>query len=270
APGGAGVLFFDAGGQPPGDRVFFLARRFFTFQTLNPRQARRFAEAIGRVAKTDRLDAEMLARMGAALQLEPTAVEPEIVVNLRELLVFRRGLIKDRTAAKTRLKTARQAMLRRLLTQRLAQVERQIARVDATVQALIASDARLVERLNILVSIPGISRISATALLADMPELGSLSGKEAAALAGLAPVSRQSGQWQGQERILGGRRSVRQALFMPALSAIQHNSSAKAKFEDLVRAGKPRKVALTAVMRKLIVLANALLRDNRKWAPEPA
>lgn len=207
--------------------------------------------------------------MGSALQLEPTVAQPDVVADLRELLMFRRGLIKDRTATRTRLKTARQGVLRRFLAQRLAQVERQIVRIDATMQALIASDAGLTERLNILVSIPGISLVSATALLADMPELGSLSGKEAAALAGLAPISRQSGQWRGQEHIQGGRQSVRQVLFMPALSAIQHNSSAKAKFEDLVQAGKRRKVAVTAVMRKLIVLANALLRDGRKWGPEP-
>jgi len=216
------------------------------------------------------MDAEMLVRMGVALQLEPTEVKPEVAFNLRELLVFRRSLIKDRTAAKTRRKTPRQAMLRRLLTQRQAQIERQIARVDTTMQALVASDAVLVERMNILVSIPGISIASATALLANMPELGKITGKEAAALAGLAPMSRQSGQWQGQERTQGGRQSVQQALFMPALSAIQHNRSARARFQDLVRAGNPRKVAVTAVMRKLIVLANALLRDMRKWAPEPA
>ncbi|WP_089272624.1 transposase [Puniceibacterium sediminis] len=161
-------------------------------------------------------------------------------------------------------------MLRRLLAQRLAQIERQVARVEATMHALVASDAEPVARLDILVSIPGISIASATALLADMPELGAITGKEAAALAGLAPMSRQSGQWQGQERIQGGRRAVRQALFMPTLCAIQHKSAARAKFEDLVQAGKPRKVAVTAVMRKLIVLANALLRDRLKWAPEPA
>ena len=264
----ASLIVFEASGAYHRDLERVLSRRGLTFAKVNPRQARRFAEAIGCVAKTDKLDAKMLARMGATLQLEPSAVQPEIVADLRELEVFRRGLVKDRTAAKTRLKTVRQSMLRHLLAQRLAQIERQIARVDATMQALISSDTGLVERLDILISIPGISIISATALLADMPELGAITGKEAAALAGLAPMSRQSGQWRGQERIQGGRQFVRQALFMPALSAIQHNTSARAKFEDLVRAGKPRKVAVTAVMRKLVVLANALLRDGRKWSPE--
>lgn len=246
-----------------------LSRRGLTFAKVNPRPARRFAEAMGRFAKTDRLDAEMLARMGRALQLKATEAHSEALASLRELIVFRRGLIKDRTAAKTRLKTASQAMLRRLLTRRLGQIERQLARVDAAMKAIVASDPDLTNRFDILVSVPGISTTSATALLADMPELGALSGKQAAALAGLAPISRQSGQWQGRERIHGGRRSVRQALFMPTLCAIQHNHALRAKFQELVRAGKPRKVAVTAVMRKLLVLANTLIRDGRKWAPDP-
>jgi len=125
--------------------------------------------------------------MGAALQLAPTVAEPEHVVNLQELLVFRRALIKDRTAARTRLKTVRQKLLRRLLVQRLAQIDRQMTGVDSAMQDIIAADPGLRDRLEILVSIPGISTVSATAILADMPELGRMTGKEAAALAGLAP-----------------------------------------------------------------------------------
>lgn len=183
--------------------------------------------------------------------------------------MFRRGLIKDRTAPQARLKTARPPLLRRFLDPRLARIERQIGSVDGAMQAIVRADPDLRDRMEILVSIPGISTVSATAILADMPEPGQMSGKQAAALAGLAPMSRQSGRWQGHERIQGGRSSVRRRLFMPALSAIQHNRPAKAKFEHLV-AGKPRKVALTAIMRKLIVTANALLRDGRKWSEMPA
>ena len=264
------LVVFEASGAYHRDLERMLSRLGLAFAKVNPRQARRFAEAMGRVAKTDRLDAEMLARMGRALQLEATQTHSEALGDLRELLVFRRGLIKDRTAAKTRLKTARHAMLRRLLIQRLGQIERQLAKVDAAMKAIVASDPDLANRSEILTSIPGISTTSAIALLAEMPELGALPGKQAAALAGLALISRQSGQWQGHERVQGGRPSVRQALFMPTLCAIQHNRAARSKFDDLVRAGKPRKVAVTAVMRKLVVLANALIRDGRKWVPEPA
>lgn len=264
------VIVFEASGAYHRDLEHSLARQNLTFAKVNPRQARRFAEAIGQVAKTDKVDAAVLARMGVALQLEPTSALPEHVSELQDLLVFRRGLIKDRTAAQARLKTARPPLLRRFLAQRLAQIERQIGSVDGAMQTIICADPDLRERMEILVSIPGISTVSATAILVDMPELGQMSGKQAAALAGLAPMSRQSGRWQGHERIQGGRSSVRRCLFMPALSAIQHNRSAKAKFEHLVEAGKPRKVALTAIMRKLIVTANALLRDGRKWSEMPA
>lgn len=264
------AIVFEASGAYHRDLEQALARRGLTFAKVNPRQARRFAEAIGQVAKTDKVDAAVLARMGVALQLQPTSALPEHISELQELLVFRRGLIKDRTAAQARLKTARPPLLRRFLAQRLAQIERQIGSVDGAMQAIVRADPDLRDRMEIVVSIPGIATVSATAILVDMPELGQMSGKQAAALAGLAPMSRQSGRWQGHERIQGGRSSVRRCLFMPALSAIQHNRSAKAKFEHLVEAGKPRKVALTAIMRKLIVTANALLRDGRKWSEMPA
>ena len=264
------LVVFEASGACHRDLEQALARRGLPFAKVNPRQARRFAEAIGQVARTDRVDAAILARMGVALQLEPTSALPEHMCELQDLLVYRRGLVKDRTAAQARLKAARPKLLRRLLAQRLAQIERQIGSADGAMQALVRADPDLRARMDILVSIPGISTVSATAILADMPELGQMSGKQAAALAGLAPMSRQSGRWQGHERIQGGRSSVRRSLFMPAPSAIQHNSSAKAKFEQLVSDGKPRKLALTAIMRKLVVTANALLRDGRKWSETPA
>ncbi|MEM7730751.1 MAG: IS110 family transposase [Pseudomonadota bacterium] len=262
------LTVFEASGAYHRDLEQALARETLPFAKVNPRQARRFAEAIGQVAKTDRVDAMVLARMGGTLHLTSRAPISEHLAELQDLLVFRRGLIRDRTAAQTRLKTARPTLLRRLLGQRLAQIERQVASVDRAMQTIIDADPDLYARRDILVSIPGISTVSATAILVDMPELGGMDGKQAAALAGLAPMSRQSGRWQGQERIQGGRSAVRRALFTPALSAIQHNRPAKKRFQQLVDAGKPRKVALTAVMRKLIVTANALFRDGRKWSEQ--
>ncbi len=136
--------------------------------------------------------------------------------------------------------------------------------------ALIGKDASLKARLDILVSIPGVSEITAFTLLIEMPELGELDEKAAAALSGLAPMCRQSGRWTGRASIAGGRAIVRQALYMPALVASRFNPDLKAKYDVLTKAGKPPKVAITAIMRKLIVLANALLRNNRKWTPKPA
>ena len=136
--------------------------------------------------------------------------------------------------------------------------------------ALIAEDASRKARFDILVSIPGVSQVTALTLLIEMPELGELDEKAAAALSGLAPVSRQSGRWTGRAFIAGGRAIVRHALYMPALVASRFNPDLKAKYDDLVKTGKPPKVAITAIMRKLILLANALLRNNRKWIPKPA
>ena len=131
---------------------------------------------------------------------------------------------------------------------------------------MIAGDDGLARRASILRSIPGISAITAVAMLVEMPELGTLDPKAAASLAGLAPVTRQSGNWRGHAAIRGGRAGLRQALYMPALVAVRFNPDLRAKFEALVNAGKPTKLAITAIMRKMLILAHALLRDRREWA----
>lgn len=237
---------------------------------VNPRQARRFAEATGTQAKTDKVDAMLLARMGAVLDLEPCASRSETLHELRELHVARHALVKDRTAAGNRAETASQPILKRQAQARLALIAKQLADIDATIAERIAVDPALSGRLDILTSIPGIGAVTAFALLIEMPELGSLEPKQAASLAGLAPISRQSGKWQGKERIRGGRATLRCAIFMPALVAIRYNKDLKRKYDQLVENGKPPKLAITAIMRKLVVLANALLRDQRKWAEIPA
>jgi transposase len=241
-----------------------LAASGIPFARVNPRQARRFAEATGRLAKTDRVDAAMLARMGAVLELEGQDAPGENLFELRELMATRRALIKDRTAAKTRLCAATVPLVKRQLTARIKQIGAQLAQIDAAVANRVAQDEAMSRKLAILISIPGIGETTALSMLIEMPELGTLEGKQAASLAGLAPISRQSGKWQGRERIQGGRPILRRAIYMPALVATRFNTDLKAKYEQLVRAGKPAKVALTAVMRKLVVMANALLRDGRE------
>jgi transposase len=234
---------------------------------VNPRQARRFAEATGRLAKTDRMDALMLARMGALLDLKARPVRNLILNDLKDLHMAREALVKDRTAAKNRAKTLTLALLKRQNREQLRQIKRQIEAIETEIRARIMSEPELAHRLEILVSIPGVSDITAFALLIDMPELGTLGQGQAASLAGLAPVTRQSGQWTGRAFIRGGRVNVRQALYMPALVAMRFNPDLKAKYIQLIDAGKPPKKAITAIMRKIIILANALIRDERKWAP---
>jgi transposase len=237
---------------------------------VNPLQARRFAEAIGQRAKTDAVDAAMLARFGALDALQVRPMVSQTLSDMKELLVARRGLVKDRVAASNRNHTHRAPLLKRLADQRLRQVERQIAAIDAALRALCQGDADLKARLDILISIPAIGEATALAMLIEMPELGAMDNKCAASLAGLAPVARDSGQHSGKRFIRAGRAHLRQALYMPALVAIRFNADMKAKYQALVAAGKPPKVAITAVMRKLIILANALLREHRSWTPKPA
>ena len=233
---------------------------------VNPRQARRFAEATGKFAKTDRLDAAMLARMGSLLDLQARPVADDSLCELKQLHMARQALIKDRTAARNRAKTLTLTLLKRHNDQRLRQIQQHIAAIEAAILARLQAEPQLARRLDILTSIPGISQLSAFSLIIEMHELGSLDGKQAASLAGLAPVSRQSGTWKGHAFIRGGRALVRQALYMPALVACRFNDDLAQVYQRLRKAGKPAKVAITAVMRKLLVLANALLRDDRKWS----
>lgn len=245
-----------------------LSQKGIPFVKVNPRQARRFAEATGKRAKTDPIDAANLARMGALLELEVREPISENARDLKDLHIAREALIKDRTAAKNRLQSVSLPLLKRQSAERLKHVERQIEAIEAEIEKRINADPDLAHRFEIITSIPGISRITAFAILIQMPELGRLDAKAAASLAGLAPQARQSGRWVGHAFVCGGRACVRHALYMPALVAARCNKDLKAVYDRLIKAGKPAKVALTALMRKLIVLANALLKADRKWEPK--
>jgi len=237
---------------------------------INPRRTRRFADAIGRQAKTDAIDAAMLAKFGAMLEPNIQPVISETLDQLKELLVARTALVKDRVAAQNRSHRLRLPLLKRQAQQRLKQVEQQLATLDAATAELVETDPLLAQRRDILQSIPGIGTITAIAILIEMPELGTIENKAAASLAGLAPIARDSGRKQGKRFIGGGRASLRQALYMPALVATRFNPDLKAKYEALVQAGKPAKLAITAVMRKLLILANVLLKNQRNWQPKIA
>ncbi len=233
---------------------------------VNPARARRFAEAAGLLAKTDRVDAEMLARMGCQLDLALTPPLSPAVETLKELRLARRALDKDRTAAKNRAKRLTLPLLKRQNARRLRQIQRDLDALDAEIQTRIRAAPDLARKADILESVPGLSQVTAAAILADMPELGNVDAKAVAALAGLAPFARQSGAWKGRAAIRAGRAELRQALYMPALVAARFNPDMKRLYDRLIDAGKPAKVAITAVMRKLIVLANALIAQNRTWA----
>ena len=233
---------------------------------INPFQVRSFARSLGGRAKTDAVDARMLATMAAAIEdLRPAQARSERQRDLAELQQIREALLKDRIANTNRGQHLRTAVGRRLNQQRLKHIERQLKRVDAEIQQRLQAEETLERRAEILTSIPGISDITAAGLIVHMPELGTLTGARAASLAGLAPVTRESGSWKGRSFIQGGRHQVRRLLYMPAVVAIRYNPDLKRKYEALVANGKPRKVALTAVMRKLLVLTNTLVQQDRIW-----
>lgn len=189
---------------------------------------------------------------------------------MKELQVARLALVKDRSAAKNREHVCRSPLLERHAAQRLAQIERQITAIDAELKASLSRELDLAARFEVRVSIPDIGEPTAIAMLIEMPELGTLDSKQVASLAGLAPIARDSGQHRGKRHIRGRRAKLRQALYMPALVATRINPEMRAKYTALVAAGKPPKVAITAVMRKLAILADALLRTGRSWSPKPA
>ena len=232
---------------------------------MNPQRARDFAKAIGYNAKTDHVDAMVLAKMGSLLKLKPAAPKTELLQELHDLRAARQALIKDQTATKNREQMAKHSLLKRQLKARLKQIEAQLAEIDQAIRDLISQDPDLSEKLEILKSIPALGEITAFALLIELPELGTLDEKQVASLAGVAPVTRQSGTWKGHSFIRGGRRSVREALYMPILVATRYNPDLKEKYEQLIKAGKPPKVALIAIIRKMLILANALLRKGKKW-----
>jgi transposase len=179
---------------------------------VNPLQARRFAQARGVRAKTDAVDAKMLATMGLAFALEPDTPTTKLQHDLKELRAFRSGLVKDRTRIITRLKTQTLTITRRQGKVRLTQVEKQIAEIEAEIASLIQSDDTLAQSMKILLSIPGIGAVCASTILIEMPEIGTMDRKQVASLTGVAPMTRESGQWRGKSFIQGGRKVVRDAL----------------------------------------------------------
>jgi transposase len=232
---------------------------------VNPAQVRHFAQALGKRAKTDPIDAAVIAAFAEAVRPTVKALPDAETAALSELMARRRQLtemLKAECAREARAasKRARQSIRRVIVTLR-AELESLETDIDKTIRASPVWQVRV----ELLQSVPGVGATTARTLLAELPETGSLSRREIAALAGLAPWTRQSGQWRGRSMIGGGRTTVRTALFMAALVASRHNPVLKAFRDRLVNAGKPKIVAIIAVARKLLTILNAIVRDNKPW-----
>jgi transposase len=235
---------------------------------LNPFRARRFAEAMGQLAKTDAIDARVLAQAAARLDTAPSSPPSEICLRIKELHGVRSGFARALTAARNQRGAASDKLARRLLAGQIALIEAHLAEIEAELARLIEADPALARRRDILASVPGLGPVCVTALIAELPELGTASDKQIAALVGVAPFNRDSGKWRGKRRVKGGRAHLRRVLYMAAVTAARFNPALTAFRERLRAAGKPPKAAFTAVLRKLVILANALVRDDRLWSPQ--
>lgn len=232
---------------------------------VNPAQVRAFAKALGQRAKTDPIDAAVIAHFVEATRPEVRPLPDAATRLLADLVTRRRQIIEMIGAESQREKRISVPRLRKSIRRVIGTLEKELAGLDADIDDAVRGSPVWREKEDLLASVPGVGPVIARTLLADLPELGQLNRKQVAALAGLAPFTRQSGQWRGKSFIGGGRKSVRTALFMGAMVAKRHNPILKAFFDRLVAAGKPKMVALIAVARKLLTILNAILRDKRAW-----
>ena len=235
---------------------------------IDPFRVRMFAKAQGILAKTDRLDARVLAQFAAVMAPPVRAPEPQMIEELRELVVARASAVEQQTALKNQRSAATVKFLQRQLDRRIERGDQDIAALDAAILKRVKADDGLARRYAILTSIAGIGFVAAVTLLASLPELGSTTVKQIAMLAGLAPIADQSGKREGVRVIWGGRANVRRILYLAALTATRFNTDMKAFYQRMRAAGKPAKLAIIAVARKLAVLANALISEDRFWLPQ--
>lgn len=232
---------------------------------VNPRQVRDFAKATGQLAKTDRIDAVVLARFGQAVRPEPRPLPDEQTRELQALLTRRQQLVVMLTAEQNRMKRAAPSV-RESIDQHVVYLRRLVKEAEDDMAELVRTSPVRRERDELLRSVPGIGPQTARTLEASLPELGRLSGKQLAKLVGVAPLNHDSGQYRGKRRVWGGRARVRAPLYMAALSAVRHNSIIRAYYERLLAKGKAKKLALTACMRKLLTILNAMVKSKTHWS----
>jgi transposase len=235
---------------------------------VNPRQIRDFAKATGRLAKTDRLDARMIASYAATLHpSESRPFDPQ-ALRLKALASRRQQLIRLRTAENNRREHALDPVIRRSIAAVLKILEQEIRQVDRHIQAQIEQQPEDLHKTRICASVPGIGDTTASMLVVEVPELGQANKKEIAALVGVAPMNRDSGAFRGKRMTGGGRRDVRARLFMPTLVAIRHNPVLRRFYHHLLEQGKAKMTAVVAAMRKLLVILNTLVKNNQMWSPK--
>ncbi len=233
---------------------------------VNPAQVRHYAQALGKRAKTDPIDAEVIARFAEATRPEPRALADEATQALAELVTRRRQIIGMMVAERQRA-TRLPRRLRKSCERVVRMLEKELAALDIDIDTTVRGSPAWRATEDLLASVPGVGSITARTLIAELPELGRLDRRTVASLVGLAPFTQQSGQWRGKAFIGGGRRSVRAALFVATMAAVRHNPAIREFRQRLLAAGKPKMVAMIACMRKLLTILNAIARDQKPWQP---
>lgn len=234
---------------------------------VNPAQVRHFAQAVGKRVKTDPIDATVIARFAEAVKPEPRELPDEAGRLLAELVSRRVQLIEMLVAERQREKRASAVRVRKSLARHIAALEKELPVIDRDIDTMVRGSPVWREKEDLLITFPGVSNKLARTFLADMPELGRLTRRRIASLGGVAPFTRQSGQWKGRSMIAGGRPLTRTAIFIAALSASRYNPVLRAFYQRLLAGGKPKMVALIAVARKILTILNAMLRDKQQWQP---
>jgi len=239
----------------------------FAVAVVNPRRVRDFAKAAGQIAKTDRLDARIIAQFAAAMEPMPTEQLSEHTQKIKALVARRSQLVGLHTAESNRLEHAEGKEIRRSIASVLKVIEAQLKTIDRQIAEHIENTPSLRQRSEILDSVPGIGPTTANMLVTELPELGRLNRRQIAALVGVAPMARDSGTFRGKRMTGGGRKKIRSRLFMPTLVAVRHNPILRAYYNKLLGRGKCKMIALVAVMRKLICILNTMAKNNQKWNP---
>ncbi len=260
------LVTMEASGGYEGVVAAALAEAGLPVAIVNPRQVRKFAGAIGRLAKTDAIDAGVIAHFADAIRPEPKPMPDALSLRLRELLARRRQLVVMINAEKQRLGKAADKLAQRSFKTILRSLQAERERIDRAIDKLIEDSPVFCAKQDLLKSVPGIGDVIARTLIVELPELGTVDRHQIAALAGVAPMNRDSGRYRGKRRIQGGRVAVRAPLYMACLVAIRRNPPLRRFYQRLRQAGKPARLALVAVMRKLLTTLNAILRDNATWA----
>lgn len=235
---------------------------------VNPFRSRQFADSMGRLAKTDTIDAEVLAGFAQRMQPAPTPLPDPVSQELHELHIARRQVCDEVADLKRQLQTSDHPLAKRQIKARIAMGQRHKQALEVEMKAVIDASPELKQKFDILTSIPNLGRLTAAIMLADLTELGHANAKQIAALAGVAPMNWDSGTKHGNRMIRGGRKTVRNGLYMCAVGSIRRSDPFGALYRRLIGRGKNPKVALTAVMRKLVIVANTLIAENRKWQPQ--